>query len=77
MPVCVGKMMSLSGRVTGAPDCSLRLWRQSWSATRMKWLVAPLSPLAMMVEGTEELEGGTSEEVVVLFNLALILFNRI
>ena len=31
----------------------------------------------MMVEGTEELEGGTSEEVVVLYNLALILFNRI
>ena len=69
--------MSLSGSVTGAPACSLRLWRHSWSAALMKWLVAPLSPLAIMVFVESVVVGGTSEEVVVLFNFALICFRRI
>ena len=69
--------MSLSGSVTGAPSYSLRLRRHSWSAAWMKWLVAPLSPLAMMVLGESVVEGGTSEEVFVWFNFALICFRRI
>ena len=77
VPVCVGRIISLSGRVTGAPCCLQRVWRQAWSSTRMKWLVAPLSPLAMMVGEAGEHGGGTSEEVVVWFNLSLICFNRI
>ena len=77
VPVWVGRMMSLSGSVTGAPACSFRLWRHSWSTALMKWLVAPLSPLAITVVCGDSCGGGTSEEENVWFNFALIRFKNI